>query len=250
MRGAETFASFLLSFKETELHETRRLLEHALSIDPDYARAYVALSNTYTTAFANPVNDEYLSLAAAEAAHRLALKAVQLDPNLPAAHGQLGNALLRKCDHDVAISEFQKATVLNPNFSDWRFASALVYAGQSGRAIEVLEAHLRHDPFYPPLVSAWLGLAHYMLRQYRQALPPLRDCIARAPNLRAGRVWIAATFAQLDELEKARAEIAEVLRIEPTHTISGTARRLAIFKSREDAEHYFDGLRKAGLPER
>jgi hypothetical protein len=33
-------------------------------------------------------------------------------------------------------------------------------------------------------------------------------------------------------------------------TIDGTQRQLALFKRPEDAEHLFDGLRKAGLPER
>ena len=42
----------------------------------------------------------------------------------------------------------------------------------------------------------------------------------------------------------------EVLRIEPEYTIEGTQARLTPFKRPEDAEHFFDGLRKAGLPER
>ena len=41
----------------------------------------------------------------------------------------------------------------------------------------------------------------------------------------------------------------EVLRIEPEYTIEGTQARLTPFKRPEDAEHFFDGLRKAGLPE-
>jgi len=43
---------------------------------------------------------------------------------------------------------------------------------------------------------------------------------------------------------------AEVLRIQPNFTIEGTLTRLALCKNALDAEHYFDGLRKAGLPER
>ncbi len=67
---------------------------------------------------------------------------------------------------------------------------------------------------------------------------------------RCGHVGLAATLAQLGNLDEARAEAAEVLRIEPKYTIEGTQRRLAPFKRPEDAEHFFDGLRKAGLPER
>jgi adenylate cyclase len=65
-----------------------------------------------------------------------------------------------------------------------------------------------------------------------------------------GHVWLAANLAQLGQLDEAHAEAAEVLRIDPKYTIDGTQRRLARFKRPEDAEHFFDGLRKAGLPER
>jgi adenylate cyclase len=56
---------------------------------------------------------------------------------------------------------------------------------------------------------------------------------------------LAATFAQLGLIEEARAEVAEILRIEPQYNISIT-RALALVKDREP---YLDGLRMAGLPE-
>jgi len=61
---------------------------------------------------------------------------------------------------------------------------------------------------------------------------------------------LAASYAQLGNIGDARAEASEVLRIEPKWTIKGTQARYSIFKRAEDAEHFFDGLRKAGLPER
>jgi adenylate cyclase len=50
-------------------------------------------------------------------------------------------------------------------------------------------------------------------------------------------------------MEEARAEAAEVVRIQPDYTIAGTPGRIVGFKSPKDAKHFFDGLRKAGLPE-
>ena len=87
-------------------------------------------------------------------------------------------------------------------------------------------------------------------KQYSQALPLLRECVSRTPNLRAAHCWLGATYAQLGSIEKARAEAAEVLRIDPKWTIEGAGAQLSRFKRAEDAEHYFGGLRKAGLPER
>jgi adenylate cyclase len=48
----------------------------------------------------------------------------------------------------------------------------------------------------------------------------------------------------------ARAQAAEVLRIEPKYTIEGIGKRVNVFKLPQDSEHYFDGLRRAGLPDK
>ena len=249
LQAADRHASFLSSFKPTEIYEARRLLEQSLAIDPNYARAYARLAWTYLTSWLNALDADYLNPAALDRAYQLAHRAVQLDPNLPQAHAELGRILVRRREHDAAVAEFERSIALNPNSVDWRFAEVLVPAGNSARAIEAVERHMRLDPFYLPLAPCWLGHAHYMLKQYSQALPPLWECVSRVPNFRTGHVWLAANYAQLGNIEQARAEAAEVLRIEPKWTIEGTQARLTPFKRPEDAEHLFDGLRKAGLPE-
>jgi adenylate cyclase len=243
MRASDIFTAVGSSFIVADLYEARRLLERSISLDPSYARAYATLSSTHLIAWIVRLDEDHLSPAALERAHRLAWKAVQLDPNLPIAHAHLAHVL-------TFIAEFEKAMALNPNFTDWRFGIALNRAGQPARAVQVIEAHMRYDPFYNPLAAGHLGLARYTLREYAQALPPLRECTSRAPDMSVGQVWLAANLAQLGRLDEARAEAAEVLRLDPKYTIDGTARRLAPFKRPEDAEHIFDGLRKAGLPER
>ena len=81
--------------------------------------------------------------------------------------------------------------MLNPNFTNWRYAFTLVFAGEPARAIQTLEAHMRLDPFYEPYAPATQGLACYMLKRYAEALSHLRECISRAPNMRAARIWLA-----------------------------------------------------------
>jgi adenylate cyclase len=250
LRAADTFASFSSSWKATELYEVRRLLEQSIAIDPNYARAHAALSRTHLAAWINALDGDYLNPAALDRAYQLALRAVQLDPNLPQARAHLAHALVRRREHEAAVAEFERAMALNPNFTDDRFAEVLGFAGHWARAIEAVERHMRLDPFYPPLATCRLGLAHYMLEQYAQALPLLRECAFRAPNQRAGHLWLAATYAQLGKMNEARAKAAEVLRVDPKFTIERAQALLLPFKRAEDAEHFFDGLRKAGLPER
>jgi len=53
---------------------------------------------------------------------------------------------------------------------------------------------------------------------------------------------------RLEQLEAARKEAAEVLRINLGFTIEGH-KRLVTYKDPKDLEHRIDGMRKAGLPE-
>jgi len=148
------------------------------------------------------------------------------------------------------VAAFERATELNPNAPDWRFTWALVFAGQAKRAVEIAKAHMRVDPFYSPLAAGWLGFAHYFLKQYSEAVPWLRECTTRAPNLRGGHLWSAATYARIGQLETAKFHAAEALRVQPGWTIDLHGRGINHFKFTEHAEHYFGGLRMAGLPER
>jgi hypothetical protein len=88
---------------------------------------------------------------------------------------------------DATLEQFAAASASNLNFSDYRFAVALISVGKPETAVEVLRAHMRLDPFYTPIASAWLGFAYYMLERYKEALPPLRQCISRSPNQRVRR---------------------------------------------------------------
>lgn len=63
--------------------------------------------------------------------------------------------------HETAIAEFERATVLNPNLNNFVFGWYLVVAGEPARAVKTLKAHIRLDPFYSPFASWWLGSVYY-----------------------------------------------------------------------------------------
>ena len=155
-----------------------------------------------------------------------------------------------KRQHDAGVAEFEKAVALNPNFTDWRMAIALVYAGQSERALHVLKSHMRLDPFYVPLAPHWLGIAHHTLRQYPEALAALSECALRAPNYGAVHLWLAATHARMGQMDAARAEAGNVLALDPEFTIERVAGSTISFKHKEANESCFEAMRIAGLPER
>jgi len=247
LQALDASRSFASTSNVAYNEEARRLLEQSLAIDPNYARSYAALAMTCVTAWNNPA-EEFPNPAVLDRAHDLARKAVQLDRNLPQAHDALGWVLAYKLQHDASIAAFEKAMSLNPNYVDDRFGIALIRAGDSKRAIEVVRAYMRLDPLYVPYASFVLGYAHYMLEQYSHALSLLRDYIGQVPAWWGGHALLAATLARMEHLEEARAEAAEALRLKPRYSISGF-RWLFGFKYPRDEKHLFDGLRKAGLPE-
>jgi adenylate cyclase len=249
LRGAETYWHGLSERTIAYVYEARRLLEKSLSIDPNYARAFAMLARTHVHTYLEPRDHDYLNPSGLDRAHTLAQEAVRLDPRLPQAHAQLGWVLAFKRCHEQAVTEFEHAMSLNPNFTDFSFGLVLVFAGQVARAVDVLQANVRLDPFQPAARLGYLGHAYYMLKRYAESLPPLRDCAARMSIFRIGHLWLAAAYAQSNQIADAKASAGEVLRIEPDFTIQRW-KCTAAYKDPADAEHLFEGLRKAGLPDR
>jgi adenylate cyclase len=249
LRAAAAWASFQSSWKMGDLSETRRHLRESLSIDPKSARAYSMLSSSHRVAWLNPLNDEYLLPSTLDRAIKLARIAIELNPQLPEAYAELAYNIVRKREFDAAAAAIEKAVALNPNFADYRVALVILLLGEPAKAVEVAKAQMRLDPFYPHLAPLVTGEAYYVLRQYPEAQRWLHEATGHAPNHQSGHAFLAATYAQLGQLEDAHAEVAEVLRLNPKYTIGGTQKQVSSFKRAEDIEHVFAGLRKAGFPE-
>ena len=249
MRAAAAWVSFQSSWQVEDLLEARRHLADSLSIDPKYARCYAMLASTHRVAWLNPLNDEYLSPAALDLAIKLARTAIELNPSLSEAYAELGYNIIRKYDFDAAAAAAERAIALNPAFADYRLAQVFYSVGEPAKAIAIAKMQMRIDPFHPHFAPLMAGVAHYHLKEYHDAQHWLSEVIGRAPNHQYGHAFLAATYAQLGRLEDAHAEAAEVLRLNPRYSISGTQKRVSILKRAEDMEHLVDGLRKAGLPE-
>ena len=247
MRATDAYATFHRPMRVASIYETRRFLENCLAIDPNFARAHVLLSATQTSAWILPLDGDHLNPAALTSALRSAERAVQLDPNLPQAHAQLGYVLGFMRRAEAGVGEFERAISLNPNFTDWRFAAVLIFAGTPDRALDAAKAHLRADPFALPVARGYMGLAYFMLKRYQDAVATLREFVSQAPNHRPGRMWLAATYGQLGLFAEARAEAAELLRIDPHWTSLRRFDKAVAHFQPNDIKHLADGLCKAGL---
>src|SRR5260370_4792222 len=110
-----------------------------------------------------------------------------------------------------------------------------MYAGEPARGIEILEVNIRLDPFRPGPFQ-FMGLAHYMLKRYGEALRWSRESASRLPNSQLPHLMLASAYAQSRQFEEARAEAAEVLRINPGFTIESWKPILA-YKNLDDLQH-------------
>jgi hypothetical protein len=93
--------------------------------------------------------------------------------------------------------------------------------------------------------DSWPARRRYALPQISGQT--LRIYPSRRPNIRILTLWLAAAHGQLGQLAKAKSA-ADIVRIEPGFTIDRW-KCTAVYKDPNDAEHLFDGLRKAGLSE-
>lgn len=97
------------------------------------------------------------------------------------------------------------------------------------------------------LETVILGMSYFMLEQYDQAIAEFKKSIKLWPDCRRPHVWLAAAFSLTDRMEDARAEVAEVLRINPKTSLEDIAKNGWFNYKEGDKERFSNALRKAGL---
>jgi tetratricopeptide (TPR) repeat protein len=238
------FALFYEYRKESNAM-ARQMFERAITLDPNYARAYVWLSWGYFIDWEFQWTEGLSSL---DRALEKAKKAVALDDSLSGAHTVLGWSSLWKRQHDVAVAELERAVSLDPN-SEWAYgflAEVLNFAGRPDEAIGFAKKAMRLDPNYPPWLVFHLAQSYYQLRRYDDAIATLQDALRRNPDFSPTRRLLAVVYAELGREKEARAEVAEILRISPGASLERWRARMP-YRNQADLERYIAGLRRAGL---
>jgi len=223
----------------------RQMFEQAIALDPNYAKAHARLAWTYWQDwFYQWTQDPGVQDRALETAR----KAVAVDDSSSEARLTFGWNLLWKKQYDVAISQLEKAVELDPNFAEayTHLGGALNYAGRPDEAIGFIKKAMRLDPNYAPWVPFDLGNSYYWLRRYDEAIAAYQDALRRNPDVFWTHTPLAAVYAELGKEKEARAEAAEVLRIDPGFSLDLLRARLP-FKNQADLDRYIAALRKAGL---
>jgi tetratricopeptide (TPR) repeat protein len=241
LRGRAHFNRFT---KETNA-QARQMFEKVLELDPQYAEAYAFLGRTYFREWVLQWSQDSQAL---EQAFALAQRAVAVDDSLAQAHATLGNVYVWKKQYDQAIAEAERAIALDSNFADayTRLGDILKFAGRPEEALGLIEKARRLNPHYPPVYLFFLGEAYRSTGRYEEAIAAYKRALTRNPNILPAHLGLAICYAELGRLEEARAEAAEVLRLNPKYSLE-VLRQLSPYKDQAVLERMLAALRKAGL---
>jgi adenylate cyclase len=254
-RGTNNLEAYLKCLQANELMHriniesnalAKQLAEEAIALDPDYAWAY------YNLGIAHEL-DVWLGVSKSpkqsiDKAIELERKAIALDDTLAEAHGRLGFLFAMTKQYDKAIAEAEQAVAMNPNsaINYVMLGKTLSFAGRWEESIPPYQKAIRLDPIPTNLYSYSLGLSYGYTGQYEDAIRWCEKAVRQAPDSLYARIMMTVVYNFSGRAEEARAEAAEVLRIQPKFSLEKFEKKLT-YKREQDREKFLDALHKAGL---
>ncbi len=179
--------------------------------------------------------------------------AIAIDGNNELARGWLSVFLFIAGQHDSARDEAKAAIRLNPNLALGHRALGFVMA-HSGpehldEACESLDQAIKLGPrdFWTPMCHANKAMAHLIAKQYDASISCSKKALTFNPELSTAFRLLAAAYARNGQSDEAsmywnRSVVAGQINLEAFKTSI-----FRILKRPEDAEHYYGGLRLAGM---
>lgn len=234
---------------ETQNLAARRHFEAAISLDPQFARAYAGLALTHSREAidgwtATPLHSLDLATQFADAA-------AGMDSSLPQVHFVTGQILLFQRRHAQAVAAAERAIEVDPNYADAfaLLAWTLNYAGRPEKAITVLNMAMRLNPRTPASYLEILGEIYFAEGRYEDSASAFQEVLHINPAYLRARLWNAAALVRAGSGDLAAWEIVEALVASPQLAMT----RLAFafpFKDPRTRETVLNALRDAGVTDR
>jgi adenylate cyclase len=125
-------------------------------------------------------------------------------------------------------------------------AEVLSCVGRTEDALAAAAQALRLKPWVADEHLAGVGAAYAVAGRYAEARAPLQRYLSRYPNILPVHLTLAAVYSKLGQAAEARAEAAEVLRLNPKFSLTVHSQRMPI-KDPVVLKQHLTALRKAGL---
>jgi adenylate cyclase len=220
--------------------------QQVLLRNPKYLVAYMSLVVNYAEAWLSQLRqDPRTPEQALEAAQR----AVAAGASSSLGHVALGWVYVLNKQYDQAEVEFEQALTLSPGsagiYPD-SVAESLNFVGRPAEALRVMEQALRLTPQPSQRYFLPLGQAYYLLGRTEEAIEPLQRFLRVYPHWVRAHVLLAAVYSEVGREPEARAEAAEVLRLNPQYSLEVMRQRWPA-KDPAQLERLLAALRKAGL---
>jgi tetratricopeptide (TPR) repeat protein len=246
LRGMAALHLWTRAGNEEGLHYFKRAVE----LDPDFAAACGLAARCYTQRKAGGWMIDGQTEEAE--ALRLAARAAELGRDDAVALANAGFTYVyvdgRHLDGGALI---ERALQLNPNYAWGWFFSGFTKAtgGEPEVAIEHCRRALELSPNDPHVLNMHLttAFAHFIAGRYADAVNLTERASRSHPNRFAKLAIIAASHAQLGEVEKARPYVKQLMELEPGLCLANLRHRYPIRRD-EDYARWSEGLKAAGLP--
>jgi len=221
----------------------KQLAEEAVALDPEYAAAYRALSAAHKM-------DVWLGTSKSPKqsitkAMELLQKAITLDETYAEGYSSLGFLYSMTEQHDKAVASAEHGVALNPSSADAHMflGHTLRFAGRYEESIPEYKIAIRLNPIPPNNYLFGIAKSYAKTGRYEEAITWGKKAVRQKPNNFLANIILTEIYILSGREEEARAQAAEVLRIQPKFSLEKWAKR---FKG-PDKEKVIDGLRKAGL---
>ncbi len=178
----------------------------AIALDPDYALAHaeLAMATLLLPGYGNLTDIEAIARAAPHAE-----RAMTLDPSLSEAHAATGFLLWQKGNVEEALTHFEQAIQINPNYAVVYNWMANLLGGRFGRyeeAFAMRETALRLDPLSIPALGNYISslIVRNRLAEAERELEkfasirPSGYARARGTMTSLGGKWANAVLGNLD----------------------------------------------------
>jgi serine/threonine protein kinase len=214
-----------LTKKSTRLNNevAMNMFERSIALDPRFAEAYSALSNTYIEQFWSNYSPDTMWVHKGE---MIARQALTLDSELASAHASLGFALRISGHYREGILSTARALQLDPHdlqsLDD--FSELYRHLGDFTKALSIVDRAAAIDPSFVHRIRARI---YQFQGKYAESIPELQLAIQRSPDdpwLRGG--LLAFSYIRLGDFAKAEEAIQDAERIDPAKPESHVSRAM------------------------
>jgi adenylate cyclase len=237
-------------------HEALRINERAPEIDPESVEAKIGVAAMLTGKLSNGWSSSVQEDQAR--AEQLILEVLDRDPNDARPHINLG--ILRRVQNRLGEARIELETGItldrNNTVAFRNLGYTLIQMGRPEAAIPYIEKSIRLSPHDPAIGNSYgaLGQCHLFLGHLDQGIELLRKARAATSRFFGIHLSLAGALGLRGDIDEARAEIAEAIKLNPEVNSLAALRASAPWITNPPywalREKTVDvGLRRAGFPD-